>query len=151
MRKFVFIVIFCTVNLYSQKNYPIKWESSITGIFEVTKIDTLDKEYHIWIKLKYLLNADKYKDNIIPENYYALILSFKNKKEKALKKHSNEKLKIGAEYYFDLEHYYFFHSMHPAPNTMPYAYGDWPDYLWKEESDFGLYESKQVNDLFYIK
>lgn len=149
MRFFKILFLYTSFISIAQKNYPLKWKAELSGVFEVVKIDSTKIEYQINLKMKYLSNKQDFKNNLVPEEYFALLISQKPTSKKISNKKIYKKLQVGKEYYFNLKHYYFCKSMHPAPSSIPYAYGEWPDYIWREESDFGIYETEQLIGVFY--
>lgn len=132
-----------------QPKRPLKFEGEIDGIFEVVQIDTTKSVNLIRLKLKKFSDAEYLRGIDIPKNYEAVIYAEKVELLKREKDSSIVKLQVGSEYYFELKHMFFYNTLFPAPNEIPYALAIDGTVIWAEKEEFGIYNTSQLNGLFY--
>jgi hypothetical protein len=152
MRILLCTILICFVANAQQNNSSkkgLKYEGEIKGVFEIIKIDSTKKYNLITLKLKYLLNKDFINNTETPKEYIALLYSERKKNVKIGKLKNYDDLIIGREYYFDLKHLYFYKSMYPASNEIPYAFDIDGKRIWSENDSFGIYTSDYVFNLRY--
>ncbi|MFK5982555.1 MAG: hypothetical protein QM499_06550 [Flavobacteriaceae bacterium] len=159
MKVLSLILLFISISGYTQPTYenPLKFEGQLRGVFEVLAIDSTKSVNLITLKLNYLTN--KSPKLIIPPNYIALVFSDKPSKEKNRKnqkigksqwRSTSENLLVGKEYYFDLKHYYYYRSINPPPNNIPYAFDLDGERIWEESDTFGIYQTSYLEGVFYV-
>jgi hypothetical protein len=149
MKAIKLFLILAFLNSYSQndKKHILKYEGKIDGVFEVIQIDTLKSVNLIKLRLKYILNRQQLNNVDIPNSYEAFIYSEKVKLKKSNKL---EKLKIGSEYFFELKHMFFYKSLYPAPNDIPFALDLEGKRIWEENNDFGIYNTSEIKGISYV-
>ncbi|MCL9805441.1 hypothetical protein NAT51_07905 [Flavobacterium amniphilum] len=146
----IFFLLMC-FSLFSQtKNTKaLKFQGHLKGVFEIIEIDSSQSENKIRLKLIHLLNPKDFAEFDDSKSYYALVISKKEKTNSKKKIQGLQKLIIGREYYFDLHHIFFYKSLYPGPNTIPYAFNLDDKRIWEEADDYGLYTSENLFGLFY--
>lgn len=145
-----FLSIVCQSFAQQKENRPLKFEGEIKGVFEVVKIDSSNSINLTTLKLKYLLNVGKDKNIEIPTSYEAVVYTEKVKVNWKKNDTKYKKLQVGSEYYFDLKHIFFYRSLHPAPNEIPYALDVDGKRIWEESRDYGVYTATELKGIYYI-
>lgn len=147
------LLIFFTLTICGQNNVKraFKFEGEVRGVFEVIHIDSSNSVHLVTLKLKYLLDSEKIKNIDVPSSYEVVIYSEKKKIRKVKNNPKIKKVELGSEYYFDLKHMFFYKTLFPGPNEIPYALIIDSKLIWNESSPFGIYTTYQLTDLYYVK
>lgn len=146
----LFLSIVCQSHAQQKVNHPLKFEGEIKGVFEVVSIDSSQSINLTTLKLKYLLDVEKNKNIEIPTSYEAVVYTKKAKMNGRKNDSKYKKLQVGSEYYFELKHMFFYKSLNPAPNEIPYALDVDGKRIWEESSNYGVYTTTELKGIYYI-